>query len=221
MNKNSTITINLPTSSASPRLITTKNSTIPNGNNTQRLIISSSSSPPLSASKPKKKNRHRAKPPTLSAIVSSAAVLLIWALVFVGWLWRQYKKRVRAKRRAARGLPPKVKKPKKPLPTFILPPDPAVITGQREPGERAIPHKHGHGSSADKNSMNAIELNERNRTVTEAQIHDEMIARQVFAKHSPLDPPKPEKRGHARGRFISTWFVLTNYLVGLSAASTS
>jgi len=105
---------------------------------------------------------------------------------------------VRAKRRAARGLPPKVKKPKKPLPTFILPPDPAVITGQREPGERAIPRKHGQGASVDKrNSLNAIELNERSRPVTEAQIHDEMIARQVFAKHSPLDPPK-EKRGHGR-----------------------
>jgi hypothetical protein len=28
------------------------------------------------------------------------------------------------------------------MPTFIVPPDPAVITGQREPGERAIPPKH-------------------------------------------------------------------------------
>ncbi|KAH9978579.1 hypothetical protein BGW80DRAFT_683920 [Lactifluus volemus] len=144
---------------------------------------------------------HRAKTPIVSAIVSSAAVIFIWAIVFIGWLWKQYKKRIRAKRRAARGLPPKVKKPKRPLPTFILPPDPAVITGQREPGERAIPPKRG-STDGSKKSPSAIELNERMRTTTtatatpECQQHDEMIARQVFSKHSSLDPPKHEKRGH-------------------------
>jgi hypothetical protein len=137
---------------------------------------------------------HRAKTPIVSAIVSSAGVLAIWILVFLGWLWKQYKKRIRAKRRAAKGLPPKVKKPKRPLPTFILPPDPAVITGQHEPGERAIPRKHG--STDDKKSPTAIELNERNHATSESQIHDEMIARQVFSKRSSLDPPKHDKRGH-------------------------
>ena len=144
---------------------------------------------------------HRAKTPIISAIVSSAAVICIWTLVFIGWLWKQYKKRIRAKRRAARGLPPKVKKPKRPLPTFILPPDPAVITGQREPGERAIPPKRG-STDGPKKGPSAIELNERMRATTattttpECQKHDEMIARQVFSKHSDLDPPKHEKRGH-------------------------
>ncbi|KAH9986561.1 hypothetical protein BJV74DRAFT_537666 [Russula compacta] len=135
---------------------------------------------------------HRAKTPIISAIVCSAVLVTIWTLIFLAWLWKQYKKRVRAKRRAAKGLPPKVKKPKKPPPTFILPPDPAVITGQREPGERAIPKKH---NSIDKHTPNAFELNERTRPVTEGQIHDEMIARQVFSKRSALDPPKHEKRG--------------------------
>jgi hypothetical protein len=111
---------------------------------------------------------------------------------------------VRAKRRAARGLPPKVKKPKKPLPTFILPPDPAVITGQREPGERAIPRKHHSMDKSNNNISNSIELDDRNnRPLTEDQIHEEMIARQVFSKkRTSLDPPKPpkheknDKRGH-------------------------
>ena len=134
---------------------------------------------------------HRAKTPIISAIVSSAGVIAIWVLVLIGWLWKQYKKRVRAKRRAARGLPPKVKKPKRPLPTFILPPDPAVITGQHEPGERAIPRKHG--SIDNKNCPTPIELNERTHTTTDYQMHDEMIARQVFSKHSALDSPKHEK----------------------------
>ena len=139
------------------------------------------------------KKSHRAKTPIISAIVSSSVVVAIWTLIFLAWLWKQYKKRVRAKRRAAKGLPPKVKKSKKPLPTFILPPDPAVITGQREPGERAIPKKH---NSIDKHAPNAFELNERTRPVTEGQIHDEMIARQVFSKRSSLDPPKHEKPKH-------------------------
>ncbi|KAI0266831.1 hypothetical protein BC834DRAFT_115684 [Gloeopeniophorella convolvens] len=136
---------------------------------------------------------HRAKTPIVSAIVSSAGVLAIWLLVFAGWLWKQYKKRIRARRRAARGLPPKVKQPKKPLPTFIVPPDPAVITGQREPGERAIPPKHGSGGTSGQDS--GIELDARAKpAVSENQLHDEMIARQVFSKHSSLDPPKPDKR---------------------------
>ncbi|KAH9992636.1 hypothetical protein BJV77DRAFT_1067647 [Russula vinacea] len=92
------------------------------------------------------------------------------------------------------GSAPKVKKPKKPLPTFIVPPDPAVITGQREPGERAIPRKH---NSMDKNAPTpSIELNERNRPINETGAHDEMLARQIFAKRSSLDPPKHDKRNH-------------------------
>jgi hypothetical protein len=170
----------------------------------------------------KKNFSHRAKTPTISAIASSASVLAIWIIVLFGWLWKQYKKRVRAKRRAARGLPPKVKKPKKPLPTFILPPDPAVITGQREPGERAIPRKH---NSMDKNAApnsNSFELNERNnnRSPNECQIHDEMIARQVFSKRSSLDPPKHEKRHHPpKCRLPFPVFVISRQLadVGLSA----
>ncbi|KAF8274497.1 hypothetical protein EI94DRAFT_688674 [Lactarius quietus] len=135
---------------------------------------------------------HRAKTPIVSAIVSSAGVLAIWAVALLGFLWKQYKKRIRANRRAARGLPPKVKKPKKPMPTFIVPPDPAVITGQREPGERAIPPKHRSSGDNTPRSAGVMEPNERQNTLTEGQLHEEMIARQVFSKHSSLD--KHEKR---------------------------
>jgi hypothetical protein len=78
------------------------------------------------------------------------------------------------------------------MPTFIVPPDPAVITGQREPGERAIPPKHRSSSDNAPRSAGAIEPNERQNTLSEGQLHDEMIARQVFSKHSSLD--KHEKR---------------------------
>lgn len=139
---------------------------------------------------------HRAKTPIVSAIVSSACVIAIWALALVGFLWKQYKKRIRTKRRAARGLPPKVKKPKKPLPTFILPPDPAVITGQREPGERAVLPKHRSSVDNTPRSPTAKESIERPHAVSEGQLHEDMIARQVFSKHSSLDPPKHEKRPH-------------------------
>ncbi|KAF8502280.1 hypothetical protein F5888DRAFT_1183583 [Russula emetica] len=152
-------------------------------------------------------NGHRAKTPIISAIVSSSAVIIIWTLIFLTWLWKQYKKRIRAKRRAAKGLPPKIDKAKKPAPTFILPPDPAVITGQREPGERVIPTKHhsidkyrdqDNDEDKDKGTTSAsIELNERSRPITESGARDEMLARQIFSKHSPLDPPRHEKR-HSR-----------------------
>ncbi|KAN0111344.1 hypothetical protein V8E52_008619 [Russula decolorans] len=159
---------------------------------------------------------HRARTPIISAIISSAAVVAIWTAIFVGWLWKQYKKRIRAKRRAAKGLPPKIKKPKKPPPTFILPPDPAVITGQREPGERVIPQKHNSidrprkHNSIDKDkdkdkdedkdmgtTSASIELHERSHPISESAARDEMLARQIFSKHSPLDPPRHQKR-HSR-----------------------
>jgi hypothetical protein len=159
---------------------------------------------------------HRAKTPIISAIASSATVIAIWTFIFCAWLWKQYKKRVRAKRRAAKGLPPKIKQPKKPLPTFIVPPDPAVITGLREPGERAIPRKHN-SMDKDGNTPTSIELNERNRPISEDHAHDEMIARQIFAKHSPLDPPKHDKRHTSKCTSLalspfsgSHWFVSTN-----------
>jgi hypothetical protein len=136
-------------------------------------------------------------------------VIAIWTLIFASWLYKQYQKRIRAKRRAAKGLPPKIKKPKKPPPTFILPPDPAVITGQREPGERVIPTKHHSLDNKDKDkdreedkdnngtTSASIELNERSRPITESGARDEMLARQIFSKHSPLDPPRHDKR-HSR-----------------------
>ncbi|KAI9442197.1 hypothetical protein H4582DRAFT_2201215 [Lactarius indigo] len=151
----------------------------------------------LNNTSPYSYSSHRAKTPIVSAIVSSAGVIAIWAIALLGFLWKQYKKRIRAKRRAARGLPPKVKKPKKPLPTFILPPDPAVITGQHEPGERAIVPKHRSSGDNAPRSPTTMEPNERQHAVSECQQHDEMIARQVFSKHSSLDPPKHEKRLHA------------------------
>jgi|SRR6266404_688365 len=135
---------------------------------------------------------HRAKTPIVSAIVSSAGVLVIWAIALAAFLWKQYKKRIRSQRRAAKGLPPKVKKPKKPLPTFIVPPDPAVVSGQREPGERAIPPKHRSSGDNTLRSPVTTEFTDPH-AVTECQQHDEMIVRQVFSKHSSLDSPKHEK----------------------------
>ena len=78
------------------------------------------------------------------------------------------------------------------MPTFIVPPDPAVITGQREPGERAIPPKHRSSGDNIPRSPGGMEPNERQNTLSEGQLHEEMIARQVFSKQSTLD--KHEKR---------------------------
>jgi hypothetical protein len=82
----------------------------------------------------------------------------------------------------------------------------ADITGQREPGERVIaPRKH-HSMDKEKDrdedkengtTSASIELNERSRPISESGARNEMLARQIFSKHSPLDPPRHEKR-HSR-----------------------
>ena len=43
----------------------------------------------------------------------------------------------------------------------------------------------------------SMELNEGSRPISESGVRDEMLARQIFSKHSPLDPPRHEKR-HSR-----------------------
>ncbi|KAA1476075.1 hypothetical protein DENSPDRAFT_932785 [Dentipellis sp. KUC8613] len=87
----------------------------------------------------------RPKTPWISAIVSSACLLFGWGLILIMYLYKYIQKR---RRRARRGKALRDAEEadaaaaggnasKKPV-TFIIPPDPAVITGLREPGEHAF-----------------------------------------------------------------------------------
>lgn len=75
----------------------------------------------------------------IAGIVCGSCVGLAWIIIFSMWLLKQHKKRVARRKdpervalREAEALREKTGHT-----TFIIPPDPAVINGQRKPGESA------------------------------------------------------------------------------------
>ncbi|TFY53979.1 hypothetical protein EVG20_g9893 [Dentipellis fragilis] len=87
----------------------------------------------------------RPKMPWISAIVSSACLLFGWGLILIMYLYKYIQKAAARARRGkalrdaeeAEAAANAANGGKKPV-TFIIPPDPAVITGMREPGEQAF-----------------------------------------------------------------------------------
>lgn len=76
----------------------------------------------------------------IAGIVCGSCVGLAWIIIFSMWLLKQHKKRVARRKdpervalREAEALREKTGHT-----TFIIPPDPAVINGQRRPGESAF-----------------------------------------------------------------------------------
>ncbi|KAM5533236.1 hypothetical protein V8D89_013101 [Ganoderma adspersum] len=98
----------------------------------------------------------RALTPILSGAISGGIVGVAWIVGIIYWLYKRHR---RARRAKAAGFasyrefvdPPKVKGP------FILPPDPAVLKGQAQPGQKIVldkrhkhKHKHENGSVEEK-----------------------------------------------------------------------
>ena len=99
---------------------------------------------------PRRWRSKRALTPILSGAISGGIVGVAWIVGIIYWLYKRHR---RARRAKAAGFasyrefvdPPKVKGP------FILPPDPAVLKGQAQPGQKIVldkrhKHKHKHGN---------------------------------------------------------------------------
>lgn len=79
---------------------------------------------------------HKAKTPIIAGSVCGSLLFVAWFIGFVFYLVRRRRKKLRARQVAAG-----VKLPKaipKPPEKYIIPPDPAVVLGQMQPGERII-----------------------------------------------------------------------------------
>ncbi|KAI0062889.1 hypothetical protein BV25DRAFT_1899608 [Artomyces pyxidatus] len=77
----------------------------------------------------------RAKTPWVSAAVSMTCVGIMWLIIFVMWVFKSRQRR-RDKRRIRQGRKPKHTQPV--VPNYIVPPDPAILLGQRKPGDCAF-----------------------------------------------------------------------------------
>jgi len=78
----------------------------------------------------------KAKTPIIAGSVCAVLLTIGWSVALISYLIRRRKKRIRAKKVAAGVKPPK------PVPQppekYVIPPDPAVLYGQRQPGEHVV-----------------------------------------------------------------------------------
>ncbi|THH13389.1 hypothetical protein EW146_g6817 [Bondarzewia mesenterica] len=76
---------------------------------------------------------HKAKTPIVSAIITSSCLVLGWSILFILWVIKRYRKRQRVRT----GLAPQEHE-KGDIPKYLIPPDPAVLSGLK-PGELERP----------------------------------------------------------------------------------
>ena len=82
----------------------------------------------------------RALTPIIAGSISGGCVVIAWIIALATYLFKRYRKKKRYKKF---GRPDLVDENPK-AEVFIVPPDPAVIQGQRQPGEHVfIDKKHG------------------------------------------------------------------------------
>lgn len=108
-----------------------------------------------------------------------------WSVALISYIIRRRKKKTRAKKVAA-GI-----KPPKPVPQppekYIIPPDPAVVLGQREPGEHvAVKSKHKNGRHV-KHSRTMPETPEVNDNNGEGS--DKLFRKLAHNNTEPLSAP--------------------------------
>src|ERR1700676_1228462 len=91
---------------------------------------------PPDTARPTTSPRQQAKTPIIAGSICAVLLVIGWSVALISYLVRRRKKRTRAKKVAA-GM-----KPPKPVPQppekYIIPPDPAVVLGQRQPGEHVV-----------------------------------------------------------------------------------
>jgi len=110
----------------------------PRGPTPTRVVFAANSSEASSL------HGQKAKTPIIAGSICAILLTLGWSVALISYLVRQRKKKTRAKKVAAGVKPPKPTP--QPPEKYIIPPDPAVVLGQRQPGEHVIvesKNKHG------------------------------------------------------------------------------
>lgn len=104
--------------------------------------------------KPSARNPHslsiskKAKTPIIAGSVCGSVLLLAWIIGFAVYVRKRYKRKQRNRLIAAGEMAPREKDVRPPAEKVVIPPDPAVLFGQRKPGEHAFPEReHSRGNS--------------------------------------------------------------------------
>ncbi|TFK44349.1 hypothetical protein BDQ12DRAFT_730418 [Crucibulum laeve] len=92
----------------------------------------------------------KALTPIIAGSVCGGLMGLAWIIGFSVYFWKRYKRKQRNRLIAIGKAAPREKDLKPPEEKIVIPPDPAVLLGQRKPGEDAFPDgrpKHIHRST--------------------------------------------------------------------------
>jgi len=79
---------------------------------------------------------HKAMTPIIAGSVCGGVLGIAWIIGFIVYFMKKRKRRARRAKEEAGLVPPKKKE--KPTEKIIVPPDPAILLGQRRPGENAF-----------------------------------------------------------------------------------
>ncbi|KAF8894085.1 hypothetical protein BD779DRAFT_1669574 [Infundibulicybe gibba] len=80
----------------------------------------------------------KAKTPIIAGSICGGVMGLAWIIGFAIYFTKRYRRKKLNRLVAAGKVPPETKEKKLPQEKIIIPPDPAILLGQRLPGEKAF-----------------------------------------------------------------------------------
>lgn len=122
----------------------------------------------------------------IAGIVSGSCVGLAWFVIFCMWLLKQHKKKIARRKDPAKVALRDVEalRDKTGHTTFIIPPDPAVITGQRKPGESAFQDKPRPESGEGDRLEDVTEGDEVDLSHDVHLVDEAIVARDMYGEHA-------------------------------------
>jgi len=88
---------------------------------------------------------HKAKTPIIAGAVSGACIAAAWVIGFIIYFYKRHRREKRARALGFKSHREMLDPPKKPE-VFVIPPDPAIVEGRFQPGDRVFPDpKHDGG----------------------------------------------------------------------------
>lgn len=128
---------------------------------------------------------HKALTPILAGSISGSIVGAAWIIGFIVYFYKRHRREKRARALGFKSHREMLDPLKKPEP-FIIPPDPAIVEGKVQPGERIViehkkhKHKHHHHGEASGNGHGEESVEGIKHTATIPMSHAEEEEREAL-----------------------------------------
>lgn len=128
----------------------------------------------------------KAKTPIIAGSICGSLLLIAWIIGFAVYFKKRYRRKERNRLIAAGEMAPREKDVRPPAEKVVIPPDPAVLLGQRRPGEHAFPEREFSRGNSCSPKLFRHETNKSMIIPSHAStlLHDESV----------VDPPRTHRR---------------------------